>query len=203
MDYFNLVAKLPGNLGEAGKAVRCPRRILDIVQEQGSAAIDLEVEITAVSARLDEELDTAIQVDALLVLRVPGKDITVGHEKSEMQGIAGIKQLGAGKRPMGAAGGMKFAQLNRLGLAPKGAFPRLCEGRVKFHQKQCVIKGHKCFVLRTLLAIRHRYGFSKILYATAIGIGETISVARKVAGTLRVPSAPARRVRKTRQLLMR
>ena len=84
----DLTAVLFGKLYKIAKTVSCSDRIKDITAEQGSAAVELKVEIAPARFRSEKELDAAVLVHRGHITSMPAENVLVFNP--EYAGDAGL-----------------------------------------------------------------------------------------------------------------
>ena len=134
------------------KARLSTARILDIGQQQGSAAVKLEIQVAFPRHRLDKQFRTRIEMGAILILGALGNDIVIRDPKHHGNRLAIMHHTRCCLRFMLVFQGPEVFNRNRIGRFPCPTRPlRLYSGQG----------------VHPLNRVTHRINFPSILYSFA------------------------------------
>ena len=102
--------------------------IFYIVQQQRTAAVQLEVEVSAPPAGLQERLDTAVRTHRALILFDYGAHVAIPYPENHVQAGVVIQQLCLNLGPVFRACRMEMIHTKRLGRRPNAFGPITAEG---------------------------------------------------------------------------
>ncbi len=95
---------------------------------EDAAAIEFEVEVTAVAGRLDEEFNAAVPAYGIVEAGMAGDDPTILDTEEQMQSFARVEETCKRGGAVGAAFGMAPRQSSGFGKVPDRIIPLALEG---------------------------------------------------------------------------